>query len=81
MTASLGGLLLCGGLIPRQLLPDALLRLGTLTPFGAVQNLLLPIFGGEMDVFSLLAAAIYTALLLWLVKRRLLRIRIGGDAV
>lgn len=81
VTASLGGLLLCGGLIPRQLLPDALLRLGTLTPFGAVQNLLLPIFGGEMDVFSLLAAAIYTALLLWLVKRRLLRIRIGGDAV
>ena len=30
---------------------------------------------------ALLAAVIYTILLLWLVKRRLCRIRIGGDAV
>jgi hypothetical protein len=81
VSASLGGLLLCGGLIPRQTLPQALLRVGTLTPFGAVQNLLAPVFGGEIDLYSLLAAVIYTALGLYLAKRRLLRIRIGGDAV
>ena len=78
---SLGGLLLCGGLIPRPLLPKALLSLGTLTPFGAVQNLLLPIFGGEASLLSLAAAAVYAVGLVLLVKRRLLRIRTGGEAV
>lgn len=78
---SLGGLLLCGGLIPRQLLPKVLLSVGALTPYGAVQNLLLPAFGGAADPIPLAAAAVYTAGLLWLVKRRLLRLRTGGEAV
>jgi len=73
------GLLLCGGLIPRPLLPKAVLQLGALTPFGAVQNCFLPIFGGKVQVLPLAAAAGYGVVLLWLVKRRLLRIRIGGD--
>ena len=77
----IGGLLLCGGLIPRQLLPKAMLDIGALTPFGAVQNLLLPVFGGEVSWPALAAAAVYAVMLLWIVKRRLLRIRIGGDAV
>ena len=81
VSLSLGGLLLCGGLIPRQLLPDAVLRLGALTPFGAVQNLLLPVFGGQVSRYALLGAVIYTALGLYFVKRRLQRIRIGGDGV
>ncbi len=81
VATAVSGLLLCGGLIPRQLLPKVLLDLGTLTPFGAVQNLFLPVFGGKVSLLSLLAAAVYTALALWLVKRQLLRIRIGGDAV
>lgn len=81
VAVSLGGLLLCGGLIPRPLLPKALLFLGTLTPFGAVQNLLLPIFGGEVSILSLAAAAVYAVSLVLLVKRRLLRIRTGGEAV
>ncbi len=81
VSLSLGGLLLCGGWIPRQALPKGLLNIGALTPFGAVQNLLLPVFGGKIDVYSLLAAAIYAALSLWLVKQQLQRIRIGGDAV
>ncbi len=79
IAVSLGGLLLCGGLIPRQLLPQILVRLGAVTPFGAVQNLLLPILGGELSVLSLVAAAVYTAGLVLLIKRRLLRIRTGGD--
>lgn len=81
VAVALGGLLLCGGLIPRQLLPDVLLRIGQMTPYGTVQNLFLPVFGGEVDGYAVAAAAVYTAALLWLVKRRLLRIRIGGDAV
>ena len=76
---SLVGVLLCGGWIPRQAMPEALLSIGALTPFGAVQNLLLPVFGGEVGLFPLLAAAVYAGLSLWLVKRRLLRVRIGGD--
>lgn len=75
------GLLLCGGLIPRPLLPDAVLQLGALTPFGVVRNCFLPIFGGKVQLRPLAAAAGYAALLLWLVKRRLHSIRIGGDGV
>lgn len=78
---SLGGLLLCGGMIPRQLLPEPLLSLGALTPFGAVQNLLLPAFGGRLSALPFAAAAVYAAGLLWLVKRRLQRIRTGGNSL
>ncbi len=78
---AVAGLLLCGGFIPRQLLPHALLTLGSATPFGAVQGLILPIFGGRITVAPLLAAVMYTWLLPLLVHRRLTLIRIGGDAV
>jgi len=78
--ASVAGLLLCGGVIPRQLLPDAVLKLGSVTPFGAVQGLLMPIFGGRPGFAPVLAAAVYAVLLPLLVHRRLTLIRIGGDA-
>jgi hypothetical protein len=81
VATSLGGLLLCGGLIPRQLLPKILLCIGGFTPYGVVQNRFLPAFGGEIQWLAIAVGAVYGAVLLWLVKRRLLRIRIGGDAV
>ena len=73
------GLLLCGGMIPRQMLPRLCLIVGGLTPFGAVQNLLTPIFGGKILWYSLAAAAVYAVGLLLLVRRRMMQIRIGGD--
>lgn len=78
---SAAGLLLCGGLIPRQSLPEFLRILGSVTPVGAVQGLFLPVFGGKLTVLSVLAAVVYAVLLPVFVKRRLQRIRIGGDAV
>lgn len=78
---SVAGLILCGGVIPRQLLPDLVLLLGSVTPYGAVSGLLAPIFGGRLDAFSALAALVYSALLPAVVCVRMKRIRIGGDAV
>ena len=74
------GLLLCGGLVPRQTLPASLLLLGSVTPVGAVRNFFLPAFGGRMELLPVLAAAVYAAALTAAVTRRLTRIRIGGDA-
>ncbi|MGN1002310.1 MAG: ABC transporter permease [Oscillospiraceae bacterium] len=74
-----GGLFLCGGIVPRPLLPGWLLRLGALTPFGAVQALLAPVFGGELDAGAALAGLVYGLLgLLWLF-RRLSALRVGGE--
>lgn len=75
------GLLLCGGIIPRQLLPSVCLKIGSLTPFGVVQNLLLPVFGGRMTLLPTVAGMGYAVLLAVCVKRHLARLRIGGDAV
>lgn len=75
------GLLLCGGMIPRQFLPQLCLSIGSLTPYGVVQNLLMPIFGGKISWLPLVAAVVYTVALPLLVKRRMMRIRIGGDAL
>lgn len=74
------GLLLCGGMIPRQMLPRLCLTIGGLTPFGAVQNLLMPIFGGKIAGHSLAAAVVYAIGFPLLVKQRMMRIRIGGDS-
>jgi len=76
---SAAGLLLSGGLIPRQMLPEALLLLGSVTPYGTVQNLLMPLFGGNCRLLPLLAGIGYLILLPILAKRRLCRIRTGGD--
>jgi len=75
------GLLLCGGLIPRQALPEPLLAVGSVTPVGAIQVFFMPLFGGKITVLPVLAAVLYVVLLPVLVHRRLVRIRIGGDAV
>ena len=65
-----GGLLLCGGLIPRPLLPGWLIRIGDLTPFGAARGLLLPAFSAEAGWGALIPAAVYMiAAAVWLVLR------------
>lgn len=48
------GLFLCGGLIPRGLLPPWILTAGRFSPFGAVFAGLAPLFGAEPDIAVLL---------------------------
>lgn len=78
---SLGGLLLCGGILPRQLLPELVRTVGSVTPFGAVLGFLMPVFGGELSMLPCLAAAVYAGVLTVLVFCRLWRVRTGGAAV
>ena len=78
---SAAGLLLCGGLIPRQALPEMLRVIGSLTPVGAVQSLFLPLFGGKPGWLSLLAAAVCAVGMPALAAWRIRSIRIGGDAL
>lgn len=78
---SVAGLLLCGGIIPRQLLPNAVLTVGSITPYGAVLGLLSPVFGGRYEILPLLAALLYMVILPVAVRCRLMQIRIGGEAL
>lgn len=75
------GLLLCGGIIPRQMLPDALLAVGAVTPYGVVQNLLMPMWGGQVNWFSCGIGAAYVAVASIAAHARLQYVRIGGDEV
>lgn len=79
LLVSAGGLLLCGGIVPRQLLPQFLLRMGDLTPFGAVKSLLAPAFGASFDPVSLIAAVLYFAAALALIYVRTRRVTVGGE--
>ena len=69
-----GGLILCGGVIPRPVLPPWLLTLGDLTPYGAARGLLLPAFssvrggtgwGGALIALFYAAAAVLLLKLRW----------------
>ncbi len=65
--AAVGGLLLCGGIVPRQLLPGIVTAIGDLSPFGVSYSLLAPAFGGSPSLTSLVFAALYALFsLLWL---------------
>ena len=81
VAVALVGLVLCGGLIPRQSMPRLCLTVGGLTPLGAVLNLRAPVFGGKLSPASLAAAGVYGVGLPLLVKRRMAKIRIGGDGL
>lgn len=76
---SAGGLLLCGGIVPRQLLPAFLLGIGDLTPFGAAKALLAPAFGAPVDVQGAVLAVLYAALAVVSVGARMRRITVGGE--
>jgi len=73
------GAFLCGGIVPRQMLPDFLLKAGSFTPYGAVQSLLRPLFGGTLAPSALICAPLYLTLLLLLACRRLRQLRLGGE--
>ncbi len=77
---SAGGLLLCGGIVPRQLLPQFLLKIGDITPFGAVKAILSPAFGGEIDVLGAVMACVYTGLSVWVIYARMRSITLGREA-
>ena len=77
---SLIGAFLCGGIVPRQMLPDALLTAGSFTPYGAVQSLLCPLWGGTVRPSALICGLIYLILPLLLACRRLGQLRLGGEA-
>lgn len=66
------GLFLCGGLVPRSMLPRAVAEAGRFTPSGAVLSCLKPLFGGKADLPSLLTGLVFTGLLaglaLWHLK-------------
>ena len=80
MVSTVLGLFLCGGIVPRQMLPSALLAVGDVTPLGISRGLLAPSFGGELSgvvvggaVFWLLAGLSVPAL-------HLRRLRLKGGA-
>ncbi len=73
------GLFLCGGLIPRSMLPSALLLLARLTPFGAVRGLLAPLLGGSLGFLECAAALVYAAAATLLIRRRLRLALVGGN--
>ena len=64
------GLILCGGVIPRPVLPSWLLTVGDLTPYGAARGLLLPAFSAESGWGGALAAAVYLAAAVLLLRLR-----------
>lgn len=71
------GMLLCGGIVPRQMLPDAVLTLGRFTPFGAAKALTEPLFGASYDVAALIAAMLYTFAAILLIKNKLSKMMAG----
>ena len=72
------GLLLCGGVIPRPLLPKGISLLGDLTPVGVVRALLTPCFGGETNVWVYVVALVYLVLADGMILLGIRRIRMGG---
>ena len=65
------GLFLCGGLVPRSMLPRTVAEIGRFTPSGAVLSCLKPLFGGRADWPSLLTGTAFAALLYVLAVRHL----------
>lgn len=73
------GMLLCGGLIPLHLLPHSAQLLGRLTPFGAAEALIAPVFGGRFDGIGIGMAFLYTILSLYWMHRKTQRTIAGRD--
>ena len=68
------GIFLCGGLVPRHMLPPFLRILGEMTPSGALAGFLGPLFGDRLRLLPLLSALVYTVVLGAAVLRYLRRI-------
>ena len=78
---ALSGILLCGGIIPRQMLPSAFLAVGAIMPYGVVQNLLMPLWGGQCNWLSCGMGIVYASAAVIAAHARLQYVRIGGDEV
>nr|MBQ6242326.1 ABC transporter permease [Lachnospiraceae bacterium] len=72
-------LFLCGGLIPRSMLPAWVTQIGRFTPLGAVLSAFKPLFGGKADVPSILAGLLLTAAAGFLAWRHLTLMPQKGD--
>ncbi|MBP5254594.1 MAG: ABC transporter permease [Lachnospiraceae bacterium] len=72
------GLFLSGGILHRHLMPELLIRFGDLLPFGSVQHLVSPLFGGRISLVYLLTGALWSGLLFALALRHLERMPSGG---
>lgn len=75
---AIGGMLLCGGIVPRQILPEAITLIGDFTPFGAAKLLASPSFGASMSMASL-PALIYVIVSVFLIYRKYSLVVSGGD--
>lgn len=72
-------LFLCGGLIPRSMLPGWVTQIGRFTPLGSVLSGLKPLWGGQADWLSLGTGLGLTLLLFALALRHLSQIPQKGE--
>ncbi len=83
-TLSFCGLLLCGGVIPRPLLPDLFCMIGDILPVGVIRALLSPCLAGESGISSYVYAIAYVyamaylGVIVVLIKRGMKRYKTGG---
>jgi len=74
------GMFLCGGIVPRPLLPQLVLDIGRFTPFGAAKAFFEPLFGAGVDIAALIAAVLYAVLAVILIRNKLTRVMMGRDS-
>lgn len=80
MVSTVLGLFLCGGIVPRQMLPSALLAVGDVTPLGISRGLLAPSFGGELSGVVVGGAVFWLLAGLSVPVLHLRRLRLKGGA-
>ncbi len=74
---TLGGMLLCGGLVPTKLLPIGVRYIGRMSPLGSAKAIIEPMFGASPDPLGLCFALVYAVLSLILIKSRITNIISG----
>lgn len=72
------GLLLYGGIIPRQLLPEIILGIGDVTPVGVVARALASIFGKSLSIEVFFLMVLYTIISIVAINIHLKRVERGG---
>ena len=72
------GLLLCGGVIPRPLLPEGMAFVGDITPVGVIRSLITPCFGGGSTAWAIAAGFVYLAVACMMIGRGIRKIKMGG---
>lgn len=75
------GIFLCGGVIPRQFMPQLAEEIGFLTPYGVVQSLMSPAFGGRICAANIAGAAVYCCACVLLIRAKLRFERVRGAEV